>query len=486
MQPFNFAPVELEWSAILPMVVVALTGILAMIIDLIWPKRTNNAIVATCLVGLLAAAGCAVLQLTLSPLDTAGGMVIMDRFSTTMTLVLLSASFIAVLFSEGYLREKRIPYSEFYFLFMWSTLGGLVMCSTKNLLMVFLGVEVLSIALYVLAGLSRNEEKSEESALKYFFLGAFASAFLLYGMAFFYGASGSLQLEGLARAWDLNGPGMRAMILMGLALVLIGLGFKASWVPFHQWTPDVYQGAPTNVVAFMATGAKVAPIAILWRVLDANSALAPTFVPALSVIAILTMTVGNLAALAQKDIKRVLGYSSIAHGGYILVGILAHIQSPDKVGFETVAYYLFGYTFMTVGAFAVISMCAKEGAEGTQLKDLYGLFKRAPLAAAAMVIFMASLIGIPPTVGFFGKFQIFNDAMSAGLVPLAIALAINSIISTFYYLSIAKAAFVEDDEQVHPTSAFHPGLAVACALCIAGVIGVGVFVEAVRNLVAIR
>jgi len=336
-------------------------------------------------------------------------------------------------------------------------------------------LEILSISLYVLAGMSRKEEKSEESALKYFLLGAFASGFLLYGIAFIYGSTGSLDLDFIGSTWLSHNQTAKILLVFGLSLVLIGLGFKTSLAPFHQWTPDVYQGAPTNVAAFMAAGAKIGAFAALWRVLDAFGALGDYWIPALSVIAVLTMFVGNFAALVQKDVKRILGYSSIANAGYMLVAIIAY-GKDHHVGYGTIVYFLLSYTLMTLGAFAVVSLSAKNGRESTKLEDLNGLWKRSPLAAVALVIFMASLIGIPPTAGFVGKFLIFFDAVKTGLYPLAIILAINSIISVYYYIGIARAAFVSESDQLEaPVGKTAAGVKSVCTICAVGVFAIVLF-----------
>jgi NADH-quinone oxidoreductase subunit N len=318
---------------------------------------------------------------------------------------------------------------------------------------------------------------SEESALKYFLLGAFATGFLLYGIAFLYGASGTLDLPTLSEAWHQGA--YQPLMLFGIGLMLIGLSFKAAFVPFHQWTPDVYQGAPTNVTAFMAAGSKIAAIGALWRVLEGTVALQQYWAPALFWIAILTMTVGNVVALVQKDVKRILGYSSIAHAGYILVAVLAHFKRPDIVSSGTVAYYLLAYALMTVGSFAVVSLGAKGGREATSMDDLNGMAQRSPLAAFTLVVLMASLIGVPPTAGFFGKLFIFGDAVAAGLAPLAIVLAVNSVISVYYYLGIARAAFVaEERREAGPLSL---GVASTAVICAAGVVLAAVFFAPLTN-----
>jgi NADH-quinone oxidoreductase subunit N len=364
----------------------------------------------------------------------------------------------------------------------------MIMVSAANWLMIFLGLEILSIALYVMAGMSRTEEKSEESAMKYFLLGAFASGFLLYGIAFLYGATGGLQLSFINAAWKAGNPETRLLMSCGLALVFVGLSFKAGFVPFHQWTPDVYQGAPTNVTAFMATVSKVAALGTLWRVLDSSGTMSGLFVPVLGTIAILTMLIGNILALAQTDVKRVLAYSSVAHSGYILVALIAHgkmhalsDQNPRlgqnlaDTGNATLCYYLLSYCLMTIGSFAIVSMFAKGGKESTTYDSLYGLSSRSRLAAACLIVFMLSLIGLPIFAGFFGKLFVLIDAVNAGLTPLAIVLALSSIISAAYYLRIARAVLVTDDTVDARTSPFGGSLAFTATLCAVGVVAISVF-----------
>jgi NADH-quinone oxidoreductase subunit N len=479
-----------EWSMVAPVILVATTGILALCIEMARPKKNNNMIVWCSLAGLFMAAIALFAQFDRDMYfegETLAGMVVRDRFSLVLQLLLVVSAFLSILFSEGYLREKKIPFGEFYPMLLWSTTGAMVMVATRNLLMVFLGLEVLSISLYVMAGMSRSESKSEESALKYFLLGAFATGFLLYGIAMLYGASGSLHLYAIQQAWALADSQSRAVLVFGLGLMLVGLSFKTSFVPFHMWTPDVYQGAPTNVTAFMAAGSKVAAVAALFRILEALGAMQTYWMPALFWIAILTMTVGNLVALAQKDVKRVLGYSSIAHAGYILVAILAHIKAPGKVGSDTVVYYLASYAFMTIGAFAVITLAARAGKEGTRFEDVRGLWHRAPLAAGSLIIFMCSLIGIPGTAGFVGKFLIFQDALRADLAPLAVVLAVNSVISVYYYLGILRAMFVSEESGSAVSSAhMGVGLRTACILCMVGTVGGFVFLTPILSIISAR
>ena len=439
---FKFALPVLDVTTLAPLAVVALTGLIALIIELVAPKRNNNAIVIASLAGL----GLALLMLAMGygpdGVESASGTLVRDSIGTALQSIMVLGTALVVLVSEPYLRERRIPFAEFYPLVLWSTVGGMLMVGTKNLLLVFLGLEILSIAIYVMAGMNRGEARSGESALKYFLLGAFASSFLLYGIALFYGATGSLSLDAIPyRATGLP----YTLLLIGLAMMLVGLSFKSSFAPFHQWTPDVYQGAPTNVTAFMATVSKVAALGALYRVLEAYGPYFSAWAPLVGGLAILTMVVGNAAALAQRDVKRILGYSSVAQAGYVLVAIVAHAKAPAQVGGQSVVFFLLSYVLTTVGTFAVVGLSARGTEEPTSLESLHGLGRRSPLAAAALAFFALSLIGLPPLGGFFGKFYVLADALRAGIPSLAIVLALTSALSVIYYLRLARAPYVETD-----------------------------------------
>jgi NADH-quinone oxidoreductase subunit N len=468
---FSYNPPAIDWLMVAPIASVCVAGMLALILEMLKPKGNNNMVVVTSLLGLAVSFAALSRQFDAETTSTLHGLLIRDGFSTAVQSILVIAAALTILFSEGYLKEKRIPFGEFYPLVLWSTAGAMVMVTTTNLLVMFVGLEMLSIALYVLAGMSRKEEKSEESALKYFLLGAFASAFLLYGIAFLYGASGSIDINQMAPAFVEGAKETKGLVLFGGALVIIGLGFKSSFVPFHQWTPDVYQGAPTNVAAFMASASKVAALATLWRFMSEMSftpELANFFLPVLFWIAVLTMTIGNFAALVQKDLKRVLGYSSISHAGYVLVGICANLKDPINTSSGSVLFYLLAYTMTTIGAFAVVSLVARNGKESTSIKDLYGLRLRSPLAAVVLVIFMVSLLGMPPTAGFWGKWVIFRDALTAGMPSLAIVLAVNSAVSAYYYLGIAWAAMVPEPDRIPVIGKLTPGFRSTALICAAG------------------
>jgi NADH-quinone oxidoreductase subunit N len=471
----------IDWNLILPTVIVMLTGIIALIVEMLRPKHNNNLLVGISLAGLACAFAVLVSQLGANPKTTFSGMAYRDQFGVLLQLILIGAAVLSFLFSEGYLRQRRIAFGEFYPMALWSLGGAMIMVSTENLLMMFVGLEVLSIALYCLSGMARGDDRSEESALKYFLLGAFASAFLLYGIAFVYGASGRIDLAGIAVA-STGSESDTLMAFFGLGLMIVGLGFKAALVPFHQWTPDVYQGAPTNVTAFMSVVSKAAAFGALTRVLIAASGLEYLWFPVLAAIAVLTMTIGNLVALVQKDAKRALAYSSIAHAGYILVGVLAHIKMPGVVSLSSVVFYLISYTAMTIGAFAMISITAKDGKEGTRTQDLNGMWRKSPYAAGVLFLCLISLVGVPPTAGFFGKWAIFDAALTAGLPALAIILAVNSAISAFYYWQIAKAAFIDDEPALQTEFApLNGGLKLTGALCAIAIIGTAIFATPILN-----
>ena len=479
----HFKAPAIDWLMIAPYVIVAVTGILALVVEMFRPKQNNDVIVGVSVVGLIATLISLVVQFGMKADRSVNGLVIRDQLSLGLMIVMVAATLLCMFFSEAYLRQKRIAFGEFYPLTLWALTGGMVMVGTDNLMVQFVGLEVLSIALYTLAGMSRSEQRSEEAALKYFLLGAMASAFFLYGTAFVYGASGTTSLQGLTKAFGNDLVPLHQVALFGVALLLVGLGFKAALVPFHQWTPDVYQGAPTNVTAFMSVVSKIAAIGALTRVLVAAAPAFSAWYPVLFWMAIATMTVGNLAALVQRDVKRVLAYSSIAHAGYLLVAIISFVKSPETVSLGAVVFYLANYAVMTIGAFAVVTLTAKGGHEGTRFADVAGLWKRAPLAAGSLVIFIASLIGVPPTGGFFAKAVIFSDALQSGENTLAIMLAINSALSAFYYLAIARAIFVDDEPAVYGEKAnLSPGVALTCLACVAGVLGVSFFGSSMLKL----
>lgn len=471
---------SIDALAIGPVGIVALFGLFCLILEVIRPKSNNNLIASVCGVGLLASAALVVYDFAQPAASTFGGMELHDGLGGAISLLLILTAFITLLISEPYLREKKIAYGEFYPLMMWSAAGGMIMATSTNLLVIFLGLEILSISLYVLSGLSRQEEKSEESAVKYFLLGAFSSGFFLYGIALIYGATGSLDLGAVPGVWDSGLLTARLLLIGGLAFAAVGMCFKTGMVPFHQWAPDVYQGAPTNVTAFMSSAAKVGAFAVMWRLFGAFAGSVSFWMAPLYAVAVLTMLGGNILAFIQTDVKRMLAYSSVSHAGYILVDVLAHAKNPE-VGYANMIFYLLSYTLMTVGAFAVLTLLASRGKESTKITDLNGLWKRNPIAAVSLLVFMLSLVGLPPFSGFFGKVLIFSDAVGSGLTSLAIVLGISSIISAGYYLNIARAAFVEEPSEETPHRFAPTGLKVVCVACAIGVVAISVCIGPIQS-----
>ncbi|MBN8689456.1 MAG: NADH-quinone oxidoreductase subunit N [Armatimonadetes bacterium] len=478
------APPLIDWSVIMPIVVVSLGGVIALMLEMFRPKANNMLIVWTSVMTLVVAAIAVVVQFPLPASDTFAKMAYRDQFGLLLQGAIVLSTLLVVIFSEAYLRAKRIPFAEFYPLALWSAAGAMIMVSTKNLLMIFVGLEVLSIALYVMAGMSKKEMKSEESAIKYFLLGAFASAFMLFGIAYVFGATGSLHLDAVAAASGTLSSGFQVALIFGITMMLVGLMFKSAFAPFHQWTPDVYQGAPTNVTAFMASVSKIAAIGTLFRVLSSVMPLNNYFIPLLSAVAILTMVVGNFVALGQKDVKRILGYSSIANAGYLLVAVIAHLKSPETVSTTTTVYYLISYALMTVGAFAVLTVLAKRGQESTDLKDLRGLMRRDPVAGSTLLVLIVSMMGIPPFAGFMGKLQIFFDAINAQLLPLAVVLALSSVAGLFYYGGILKAACMDDaDEQGGVSQSLPESARFAALMCTLAILALSFAVTPARNFI---
>jgi NADH-quinone oxidoreductase subunit N len=432
----------LNFLALAPSLIVIGTAILVLLLDLaVTDKRILGYIG---LVGIATAAGVSLAMWGRSPLSFQT-MAISDEYSLFFNLIFLATAGLSLLVAIDYLGQSDLQRGEYYALLLFSTSGMMLMAAATDLIVVFLGLEIMSVALYILVGFNQGRLASAEAAMKYFILGAFASAFFLYGAALIYGATGSTNL-GQIGLW-LAGSGIPLipdpLALVGLSLLLVGFAFKVAAVPFQWWTPDVYQGAPTSVTAFMSVGAKGAGFAALIRVLHSGFGgfgYTADWAVAVAALATLTMTFGNVAALAQKDVKRMLGYSSIAHAGYILVGVAA----ANYAGVRGVLFYLLAYAFMNVGAFAVACVVERRGAFSTTLADYAGLGQREPFLAAAMAVFMLSLTGVPPLVGFWGKLFVFRAAVEAGLSWLAIVGVINSAISAFYYLGVVVQMYMRD------------------------------------------
>jgi len=440
-----FQAPDVRIVVILPLLLVVIWAIALMLVDLFLSEQKKKWISWLTIAGLLAP-----LVYIAANLDfqdggfiPAGGnaMVVSDPFSSFLSMIFLVTGILSVLLSINYLRANGIKRQEYYYLMLFSISGMMLMGMANDLILVFLALELLSIPLYVLAAFGRPRQDSEEAAMKYFLLGAFASGFLLFGIALIYGATGTTALPGIVTGLE-AGSGLA---LAGASLLLVGLGFKVAAVPFHMWTPDVYEGAPTPVTAFMSVGAKVGGFAALIRIfVYALPSLGDTWVPALAILAALTMILGNVVALAQTNIKRMLAYSSIAHAGYILIGVAAALKSDQ--GVSATLIYMAAYLFTNLGAFAVVIALEHRQGQGLRLDDYKGLAKRSPLLAILMAIFMLSLTGMPPTGGFTGKFLLFKSALEADLLWLAIVGAVTSVISAYFYLRVVFYSFMFDGE----------------------------------------
>jgi NADH-quinone oxidoreductase subunit N len=416
--------------------IVALTGfmLLAIIADMILPRPRRGAVVAMfAVVGFAYSLGTAVYRW----LYATGGYAYHqfatgDSFALFFEILFASLGILTVALSHSYLRRRGLLESEFHILTMAAVVGMMVLASATSLVTVFLGLELLSIALYIMCGFVRTDFHSQEAAVKYLLVGGFASAFVLYGMALVYGASGTTVIPEIAQRLG-ESASSNPLLILGIVLMGVGFAFKVSAAPFHMWTPDVYQGAPIPVTAFMSVGTKAAAFAMIVRVFaGALPHLAPEWQALLAVVSVASMVVGNLLAIVQTSLKRLLAYSGIAQAGYILIGVIAGGQS----GLSAVLYYLFVYMFMNFGAFAVLTLLSGAEGDADSFADLEGLGRRNPVLAVAMTIFMLSLAGFPPSVGFFGKLFLFTAGVSAGYTWLVVVAVIMSVVSVFYYIRV--------------------------------------------------
>lgn len=386
--------------------------------------------------------------------ETFNGMFISDAYSMQFKVIFLITLILTVLLSLPYLRRERVENGEYYSLLLFATLGMMLMASAKDLIIVYLGLELMALSTYILAGIKKHDRKSNEAALKYFLLGAFSSALLLYGMALTYGLTATTDLAAIAAQVGRGGAG--PVLLLAMILIASSFLFKIAAAPFHMWAPDVYEGAPTSVTAFMSVGPKAAGFAVIGRVfLTAFPGLQADWTAILIGVAVLSMAAGNILALVQTNIKRMLAYSSISHAGYMLLGIVAGTQE----GVSAVTTYLLIYAFMNMGAFAVVILLEK----GEEIKDYEGLAKSHPLSAAAMLVFMFSLAGIPPTAGFIGKFNIFLAAVQAGYAWVAVIAVIFSAISAYYYLRVVRNMYMRESAEA---TALRPSWSLGLAICL--------------------
>lgn len=399
---------------------------------------------------------------------------VIDRFSIFFDGLLCLGGALASLLAGGYLREHEMERGEFYSLLLFSTVGAMMVAAAGDALIVFLGLETMSLGAYALTAFRRTSPRSAEGALKYFLLGSFAAALLLYGFALLYGATGHTDLSGIGQAIR-SGSAPQTMVLIALVLVLVGLVFKVSAVPFHMWAPDAYEGAPTPATTYMAAVVKAGAFAMLLRVMltcfteKGMMSWSAGWPPVLAWIAVLTMTVANLVAGQQESVKRMLAYSSIAHAGYLLVGVVATAHSVQGAT-SSVLFYLLTYTVSTAGAFGALILCGRKGAEAVSYEDLAGIGRRHPPAALAFSLFLVSLAGIPPTAGFFGKWFVFRAAMDAGYYTLTIIAFMNSVIGAYYYLRVLVFMYMREPAAGAPVATPMRSGYVATALVLSAIL----------------
>jgi NADH-quinone oxidoreductase subunit N len=470
-----------DLPGVLPETILVITTLLVIVLDAMRRDGWKSAVLPVVTgIGFVASAAAAMATWGYSNTVFAG-TVFADGFASLFRALFAVIGLLTVLFSPYYLRTRNMRLGEYYSLLLIAVFGMMVMASAANLLLFFLGLEVMSIALYVLAAIQRADVKSAEAGLKYFVLGSFSSAFVLYGIGLLYAAVGSVDYGAIA-SFFAAGFKLNVMIVAGIALLLVGFAFKVAAVPFHFWSPDVYDGAPAIITAFMSTGPKAAAFVALIRVFGVTLAsTSAMWTDVLTWLAILTMTVGNIVALRQTSVKRMLAYSSIAHAGYLLVGIVA----GTKAAFAATGYYLAVYAVMNLGAFAVIILLNRQKESGYGYDSFRGMGLAHPLLGITMSIFLLSLTGVPPTAGFFGKLYIFSAAIAQGHLVLAVIGLLNSALGAYYYLRVITLLYmskVEDESPVAQPVAYRAALVVSSLI----IVLVGIFPEQLLQLVTLN
>ncbi|MDZ7679299.1 MAG: NADH-quinone oxidoreductase subunit N [Acidimicrobiales bacterium] len=490
----DVAPVPLEtpeivWSALLPLLILAGGAIVVLTVASLIPfmKRPGAITAVTVLIGAASLAACVpvwqrVQDPDRGPLSVVAGAIGVDGFTVVATGLIAASVILGALLLHGYVRREEIDGPEMYVLMLLSASGGAIMASANDLIVMFLGLEALSIAVYVMASMHRKRAEAQEAGFKYFILGAFASAFFLYGIAMVYGATGSTNLVEIASFLSSQILLTDGLLMVGMALLLVGFGFKVAAVPFHSWTPDVYQGAPTPVTAFMAAAVKVGAFAAIVRVLYlALGTHSVDWQPVIYVLAVLSLVVGAVLAVVQTDVRRMLAYSSISHAGFLLVGI----QAATAQGVEAMLFYLVAYSFMVMGSFGVVGLVTRRGDAASSLDDFRGLSRSRPVLALAFTVFLLSQAGVPATSGFFAKFYVIGAAVDARSYWLALAAMLASVIAAVLYLKIIVSMYLSGDEgeEVEGPRVAIPGTAaVALVAAIAVTLVVGVLPNLLLDL----
>ncbi len=457
--------------AIMPSLILVCFGMGLLLINVFLPRGTTKQAVWISLIG-LAVTGLFVFKGWGNPQYGFNDAVALDNFAAFFNITFLVAAALTILMSDDYLRREGYPVSEYYPLILFTTAGAMWMASGTDMMTIFLGLEVLSVSLYVLAGFLRGQVRSNEAGLKYFLLGAFSTGFLLYGIALIYGVTGSTKLAEIGIYLNAHSSLLaNPMTLAGLVLLSIGFLFKIAAAPFHMWTPDVYEGAPTPITAFMSAGPKAAAFAAFLRIMEyCFFSLKPEWTAMLWVLAVLTMIVGNVIAISQTNIKRMLAYSSIAHAGYALVGMVA----ANEIGYSGILFYMLAYTFMNIGAFAVLVLAGKKGEDNLTLEGFSGFGYKRPFLGVAMAIFLFSLMGLPPTAGFAGKFYIFAGAVKAGYIWLAVIGVLNSAVSLYYYLRVMVYMYFRDPVEDYAWVSMPLSVVITIVLAVAGSLYLGI------------
>jgi NADH-quinone oxidoreductase subunit N len=457
-----------DFYYILPELVLTGGALLVLVADVLLPRRSGTALAWITLL-VIGATTASLVPFAHTHVEVAHGLIAVDQFALFFKVVFLIAAAMTVLMSVRYLEIEGASPGEYYFLILCATLGMMIMAGGIDLITIFIGLETMAVSFYILAGFLKPNPRSNEAAVKYFLLGAFSLGILLYGMSLMYGLSGTTNLRAMTAAFA--GQEKDPRLVLAVILVVAGVGFKIAAVPFHMWAPDVYEGAPTPVTAFLSVGSKAASFAMLIRIfIEGLSTMSADWRLLFEVLAIATMTVGNFAALTQSNVKRILAYSSIAHAGYLLIGIVAGTTR----GVTAMLVYLMVYSFMQLGAFAVVVLLRRADVVGDELKDFSGLAFRNPFAAFAMLLFMLSLGGIPPTAGFMGKFWLFSAAIDAQYYWLAVIGVLNSAVSLYYYVRIVVFMYLKKDTiGSQPTTS--PALALALGVAVLATLVLGVY-----------